>query len=424
MTIARDAAGAEVERRLPGEVTATWAHDAAGRPAQQRILARGVVSRQRSYTWRDDLQIAAIADSHTGTTAYQHDARGHLVAARRADGSVQHRAADAVGNVYRTQDGRDRDYGRGGVLKRTPEATYVHDVDGQLTEKVTADGRQWRYAWDGTGQLREVERPDGKVVRFAYDPLGRRVKKSFEGRTTEYVWDGNDVVHELRAEGATTWVFEPGTFAPLAKVEDGRRYGVLCDHLGAPTEMRDEAGALAWRAQLDLYGVANDDVMRGGCPWRWPGQYEDEETGLYYNRFRYYDPEGGRYVSEDPIGLGGGLAQYGYVHNPLAWLDPLGLTFQGPARAATDWGHIFDRHWVEGAVAKLSGKKDVFGSLSRREIRNVVNEAWSLRKRVGTQGDRILYRAVVKNRLWSGVVEMWFNKSTKTLETAYPKGCK
>jgi RHS repeat-associated protein len=75
----------------------------------------------------------------------------------------------------------------------------------------------------------------------------------------------------------------------------------------------------------DLYGVARVDVARTACPWRWPGQYEDEETGLYYNRFRYYDPRAGRYISQDPIGLYGGTALYAYVHDPLAWIDVFGL---------------------------------------------------------------------------------------------------
>jgi RHS repeat-associated protein len=100
---------------------------------------------------------------------------------------------------------------------------------------------------------------------------------------------------------------------------------VVTDHLGTPRLLVDEAGDVAWKAQLDIYGVARQDVMRTGCPWRWPGQYEDEETGLYYNRFRYYDPEAGRYVSPDPIGLAGGLALYGYVEDPLDRMDPFGL---------------------------------------------------------------------------------------------------
>jgi RHS repeat-associated protein len=152
------------------------------------------------------------------------------------------------------------------------------------------------------------------------------VRKTFAGRTTEYAWDGNDLVHEITEGRETvTWEMEPGTFAPLAKIEGSKRYGVVTDHLGAPRLLVDEAGEVAWQAQLDVYGVPRQDVMRTACPWRWPGQYEDEETGLYYNRFRYYDPESGRYISQDPIGLAGGLEPYGYVGDPLAWIDPFGL---------------------------------------------------------------------------------------------------
>jgi RHS repeat-associated protein len=123
-----------------------------------------------------------------------------------------------------------------------------------------------------------------------------------------------------------TWVFEPGTFAPLAKEIAGQRFGMVTDHLGTPRMLADEAGALAWKAQLDAYGIAQSDVARTPCPWRWPGQYEDEETGLSYNRFRYYDPATGRFVSQDPVGLEGGLNAYRYVIDPLSWVDPLGLT--------------------------------------------------------------------------------------------------
>lgn len=163
------------------------------------------------------------------------------------------------------------------------------------------------------------------------------------------------------------------------------------------------------------------------CPWRYPGQYEDRETGLYYNRFRYYDPESGRYVSQDPIGLRNGVAQYGYVTDPYCWIDPLGLVFRGPARRSTDWGHIFEGHWI-GSPVKIRGNNDVFGSLSKKEIMQVVNEAWELRKKIKTQGERIKYEAYVSSRLWVGRIEMWFDKETGVLEAAYPTksraGCK
>jgi RHS repeat-associated protein len=172
------------------------------------------------------------------------------------------------------------------------------------------------------------------------------VSKTFDGRTTEYVWDGDDLVHErVRAADGTvaspvvTWVSEPGAFTPLAKLEGRKRWGIVTDHLGTPTMLATEAGKIAWQAQLDVYGVVREEALaspgtgndaapeseRTGNPWRYPGQYEDAETGLYYNRFRYYDPETGRYLSEDPIGLAGGVASYGYVGAPNWWVDPFGL---------------------------------------------------------------------------------------------------
>lgn len=89
----------------------------------------------------------------------------------------------------------------------------------------------------------------------------------------------------------------------------------------------NEAGEVAWRAQLDVFGVPVDEEggAKTACRWRYPGQYEDQETGLFYNRFRYYDPELGSYISQDPIGLLGGLALYAYVDDPLLWIDPFGL---------------------------------------------------------------------------------------------------
>lgn len=325
-TLKRDAAGGEVERALPGGVVSRWDRDTLGRPSTHRTERDSQPVMGVGYRWRSAEQIAGLIDTQAGPTWFEHDPRSYLVAAARPDGSTQYRAPDAVGNVYRSPDRSDRTYGRGGVLQEAGGVRYVHDEDGQLVTKVMPDGKCWRYHWDHAGQLQEVLRPDGLNVTFAYDALGRRVRKTFGGRTTTYVWDGNDLAHEV-APGAplVTWEFEPETFAPLAKVEGEMRYGVVTDHLGTPTVLFDEAGEIAWKAQLDLYGVARTDVMRTSCSWRWPGQYEDEETGLYYNRFRYYDPEGGRYISQDPIGISGGLARYAYTTDPIKRVDPFGL---------------------------------------------------------------------------------------------------
>ena len=90
--------------------------------------------------------------------------------------------------------------------------------------------------------------------------------------------------------------------------------------------MHDIEGRTVWSAELNCYGQVENLVEKAkDCPFRYPGQYEDVETGLYYNRFRYYSPEEVIYISQDPIGLAGGDKLYGYVHDPNSWIDQFGL---------------------------------------------------------------------------------------------------
>ncbi|WP_370459367.1 RHS repeat domain-containing protein [Cupriavidus sp. SW-Y-13] len=104
-----------------------------------------------------------------------------------------------------------------------------------------------------------------------------------------------------------------------------------CDHLGTPQELTDETGEIAWSAQYKAWGAAqgviSDAARKAGIqnPLRFQGQYLDHETGLHYNRYRYYDPVSGRFISKDPIGFAGGLNVFLYGPNPVGWVDPLGL---------------------------------------------------------------------------------------------------
>ena len=386
MTIARDPLGLELARRMPGGVVALWKRDTFGRPSSHQVLTGAFPEREAKdvsrvgYEWRSADQIAAMIDAKKGATRYEYDPRGHLIAAMFPDGTTQHRASDAVSNLFKTAEKSDRVYGRGGRLERANGNEYRYDGHGNLLEKVLADGGRWKYVWSPSGRLLEVQRPDGKRVAFAYDALGRRVRKEWEGAITEFVWDGDDLVHErvTTAEGThaplVTWIFEPGTFAPVAKFEGRKRYAVVTDHLGTPTLLMTEAGKLAWKAQLDVYGVPREEqagIARGdatGNPWRYPGQYEDAETGLYYNRFRYYDPESGRYISEDPIDLGGGLFQYAYVENPTFWTDVFGLA-KDPVRLGEggQFGGLNDRRTVGDDLTPHHMPQDKLGFLPRKD---------------------------------------------------------
>jgi RHS repeat-associated protein len=384
----RDPLGLEIERTLPGGVRARWERDKTGRPVRHEVFSGDRWKGEWRYDWDVNDRLKSVVDATRGPVRYTHDALGSLAAAVYEDGHVDLRMPDAVGNLFRTEQRDDRTYGAAGQLleARGPEGTtrYGYDADGNLTEKVEPGGRAWRYEWSAVGMLARVVRPDGWVVAFGYDALGRRVFKKFRGKVTRWVWDGNVPLHEwtekdpspprrvetapaetreadeiagtkreavLSAQPAQgppeataaspiiTWLFEPESFAPLGKMVAGEHFGIVTDHLGTPAQMFDGDGREVWAASLGAYGglrgVRGD---RQACPFRWPGQYEDEETGLYYNRFRYYDPQSGEYTSRDPIGLKGGLHLYRYVRQPETWCDPLGLA--GGCGVASDWNEF------------------------------------------------------------------------------------
>ena len=106
----------------------------------------------------------------------------------------------------------------------------------------------------------------------------------------------------------TTWVMEPGTFRPLARLSRHSAHAIVTDHLGTPIRMYDRLGRESGTLDFTVYGEEWGAGFWGwmGCPFRYPGQYADVETGLYYNRFMYYDPVAGQYISQDSTGLAGG----------------------------------------------------------------------------------------------------------------------
>ena len=207
------------------------------------------------------------------------------------------------------------------------------------------------YEWLANGMLAGVKTPDGRTVSFGYDALGRRVSKTVDGTVRRFGWDGNVVLHEWdineadrpklitdesgreeyedteKPENLVTWIYDGTSFTPVAKVTDGERYTIVHDYLGTPTQAYDSRGNLVWEMLLDVYAEVKEcHGDRTLVPFRYQGQYEDIETGLYYNRFRYYSPDMGMYVSQDPINLAGNNPTlYGYVFDSNTQIDPFGL---------------------------------------------------------------------------------------------------
>ncbi|WP_429088472.1 RHS repeat domain-containing protein, partial [Aeromonas veronii] len=107
---------------------------------------------------------------------------------------------------------------------------------------------------------------------------------------------------------------------------DAEVFHYQLDHLGTPLALTRDNGATAWQVRYRAYGnVWREEIADVATPLRFQGQYFDDETGLHYNRHRYYQPETGRFITPDPIGLAGGLNNYQYAPNPIGWVDPLGL---------------------------------------------------------------------------------------------------
>lgn len=168
-----------------------------------------------------------------------------------------------------------------------------------------------RFLWDGDVPLHEWTYPLSERPSTIDDSDGKRTYATPEPQT------------EL-----TTWVFDEGTFVPSAKLVGDRRYSIISDYLGTPIEVYDEEGQRVWARELDIYGRTRSEVGESGVtPFLYQGQYLDQETGLAYNRFRYYSPETGAYISQDPIRLEAGLTNlYAYVHDSNSWIDTLGLS--------------------------------------------------------------------------------------------------
>jgi RHS repeat-associated protein len=340
-----DRLGLEINRFLPGGISSQWQRDGIGRPVMQTVghtaKSNFTTRRRKQYTWDVNDRLKQIRDER-GVTKFEHDQWSNLAKTIFPNGEEQWRNPDAVGNLFQTTDRKDRVYAKGGQLRKANGWEYSYDSEGNLVKKEHVGGDLWTYEWNDAGMLTNVTRPDKTEVSFAYDALGRRLWKRYKNTTTKFVWDGNVPLHEWKEHaitgeklsdiqvgenGLTTWLFDTDSFAPCGKIKGERKYSIVTDHLGTPAQMYKEDGSLFWDCELDSYGkVRMERGEVGSCPFRYKGQYIDNETGLSYNRFRYYSGQEGIYISQDPIGLEGTAYNlYSYVYDPIFDFDFLGL---------------------------------------------------------------------------------------------------
>jgi RHS repeat-associated protein len=224
---------------------------------------------------------------------------------------------------------------------------------------VIGDGTK-TYSWDVRGRLTGMTGP-GLTASFLYDYLGRRYQKTINGTTTTFLNDGADLVSEITGSGTSQTLHGPSIDEPLAR--DGLFF--TPNQLGSTTTLTDATGIIKQSYSYSPYGetTASDQTLAN--PFQFTGR-ENDGTGLMYYRARYYAPGWGRFISEDPIGVLGGLNRYGYAgNNPISYIDPLGLDWlNGLSSYFAGWGDTLTfggtgrvRQWlgVDGVVDYGSG---------------------------------------------------------------------
>ncbi len=338
VSYAYDALGRLTERRIHGVDPTAYGYDAANRiktltyrgqtvshayDAGGRLIARtwpNGIQEQRGYSAANELVSLAYRKPDGGTIeqlTYTYDETGNRSS----------RARSGAGGVRETPFSATYDAGNRMLTFNTDTLDY--DAAGNLIRRTGACGAT-TYTWDARNQLAGIQGflPDCTPVTgaFSYDYRGRRIEKTVNGRSVRYLYDGPQVIAEL--SGAT---IDTTYLTGLEIDEVLARYGapgermLLTDALGSVLALTDPQGNPTTTYAYSAYGKTEP----AGAPSENPVQYtgrENDNTGLYYYRARYYVAEMGRFISSDPIGLAGGLNTYAYVANrPTVFTDPLGL---------------------------------------------------------------------------------------------------
>ena len=279
---------------------------------------------KRSYGYDRTGNLTHSTDQRTGTTHFEYDKLGRIT---QAGNEVF--AFDPAHNILSDHNSPTVPDNR---LKTYNGSSYYYDHFGNLIHRELADGEVQNYFYDLHDQLvkAEIFKKDGtkETWAYTYDALGRRIGKgrlkneeASDGleEETGFVWDGSHLLQEVHSDGRYTYLYtDPDSYEPLAQVrnwtnEDGescqQTHYFHCDQIGIPREMTDDEGNLVWFGNYTGWGRLKEETKVTDSayqPFRLQNQYADRETGLHYNFFRYYEPNVGRFVNQDPIGLLGG----------------------------------------------------------------------------------------------------------------------
>ncbi|NZC20910.1 RHS repeat protein [Escherichia coli] len=444
LTFSRDEAGREVLRHSNRGFACEQGWNAAGQPVSQRAgffpaeatwgglvpsLVReyrydsagnvsGVTSREdygretrREYRLDRNGQVTAVTASGTGLgygegdESYGYDSCGYL----KAQSAGRHRISEETDQ-----------YAGGHRLKQAGNTQYDYDAAGRMVSRTKhRDGYRpetERFRWDSLDQLTGYCSAQGEQWEYRYDASGRRTEKRCDRKKIRftYLWDGDSIaeIREYRDDklySVRHLVFNgfeliSQQFSRVRQPHPSvapqwvtRTNHAVSDLTGRPLMLFNSEGKTVWRpGQTSLWGLALSLPADTGYPdprgeldpeadpgLLYAGQWQDAESGLCYNRFRYYEPETGMYLVSDPLGLLGGEQTYRYVPNPCGWVDPLRLAASSKISSLMDY--IGDGRRVSGHTGFLDGVR-----LSRSQINNIAKEMEKLGIKVIRKADKYL----------------------------------
>lgn len=321
--------GFDAQSQLPD--SRYYGYDAAGRLVNAIDDSNPQLNQRHVYDELDRLTSSQRGESAPSRTDYGYDLSGNRSEKVQDTATLYSYSTDANSNRLQSQSGAQSvnySYDPAGNLSGDGTFSYTYNAAGRrISATHTATGQTTYYGYNALGQ-RITKTSAGNTVQFFYDEQGHL--------TGEYDASGQLIQEILWLGDLPVAVLKPTTPASAAT----EAYYIHADHLGTPrTITRPGDNKVVWSWESEAFGNSLPEQNPSGLGnfvfnLRFPGQYYDQETGLFYNGFRDYDPRTGRYIESDPIGLKGGINTYGYVGgNPVNLIDPQGLAAQLPAAA-------------------------------------------------------------------------------------------
>ncbi len=313
---------------LPGGSTKEYTYDPLMRNAS--IMAKDPIrnsfmSYQYTYDKADNI---LVKSTEHGVYSYEYDDLYRLTNVDNPDFDDESYTYDATGNRL-TASGIDGiwDYNDNSELLGYDNSSFVYDNNGNMMQKTSA-GQVVNYIYNVENRIARVENETGSVIaEYYYDPMGRRLWKDTAGIRTYFHYSDEGLIGEYDADGIEimSYGYKPDsewTTDPLFIKKNGEYYFYVNDHLGTPMQMVDSSGNIAWSAYYSSFGnVETDPSSTVENNLRFAGQYYDKETGMHYNRYRYYDSYIGRYLTPKPIGCDGDNSFVYVGNNPLRFID-------------------------------------------------------------------------------------------------------